>query len=182
MTKRKVLVVGAGGAVGCEIVRLLCAGGSHVLAAYRTQRPGLEATLRDFGANPVQLDLNDTEKLSELLNDVEGAIFTPILTVSAKAAALLRKDQHAVFCSSNNAAIDHNAEVYAKLRDAEKAVFGCCASGGHFAPHDDLRLPGRREFIALDEGDATLAIRSHARARNRLAAADFLQRPRSYRS
>lgn len=77
-----------------------------------------------------------------MLNDVEGAIFTPILTVSAKAAALLRKDQHAVFCSSNNAAIDHNAEVYAKLRDAEKAVLDAAPQAVILRPTMIYGYPG----------------------------------------
>lgn len=122
MTTGKVLVAGAGGALGREIVGVLRAGGREVLATYRTPRDGLEDALRALGATPVRLDLADTDMLSLLLDDVDGAIFTPILTASAPAARRLRDGHRSVFFSSNNAAIDTHAEVYRRLREAEEAV------------------------------------------------------------
>lgn len=119
---RKVLVVGAGGVLGREIVSLLRARGREVVAAHRTPRARLEDELRALGASVLRLDLADTDQLALALEQVEGAIFTPILTVSAAAAKRLRGDQRGVFFSSNNAAIDAHAEIYARLRAAEGAV------------------------------------------------------------
>ena len=122
MSVKTVLVVGAGGVLGREIVSLLRARGREVVAAHRTPREGLEEELRALGARVVRLDLADSDQLALALAGVEGAIFTPILTVSAAAAKRLRSDQRGVFFSSNNAAIDAHAEIYARLRAAEETV------------------------------------------------------------
>ncbi len=117
-----VLVVGAGGVLGQEIVRLLRAKGFGVLAAYRTQRAGLNRALSEMGAEPLQLDVNDIAATRQALSQVKAAIFTPILTVVQTAAPLLGKDQSAVFLSSNNVTIDPKDAVYAALLRAEAAV------------------------------------------------------------
>lgn len=118
----KVLVVGAGGALGYEIVRQLRARDIGVTATYRTLRDGMEARLTALGAEPVRLDLNNTDELARRVKHAEAAIFTPILTTSKVTAQFLEPGQNAVFFSSNNAAIDHEAEIYARLRMAEEAV------------------------------------------------------------
>lgn len=118
---RRVLVAGAGGAVGSEIVRTLCAQQLDVIATYRTARSGLEVGLRRIGATPVQWDIADHERGRALLGDVDAAIFTPILTVSESVAALAPEKQ-LVFFSSNNVAIDPDAPVYEALHAAETRV------------------------------------------------------------
>lgn len=143
----KVLVAGAGGALGREIVSVLRGRGCAVAAAYRTPREGVEDGLRALGAEPLRLDLADTDQLALTLAAVDGAIFTPILTVSGSAAKCLRVDQRAVFFSSNNAAIDTHTEVYAQLRTAEEAV-------RQAAPHAAILRP---TMIYGYPGDGNLA-------------------------
>lgn len=122
MTTKPVLVVGAGGALGLEIVRRLRADGRDVLASYRTVRAGTVETLAALGAEAVRVDLDDPETLSPALARSSAAVFTPILTVSAQAAAHLNEACRAVFFSSNNVAVDPQAPVYARLIEAEAQV------------------------------------------------------------
>lgn len=122
MSEKPVLVAGAGGALGLEMVRILRAEGYAVAGAYRTARKGAAEAIEAAGAWPVRLDLNAETAVQAALADVDAAIFTPILTVSAPAARFLRPGQRAVFFSSNNVAIDPQAEVYARLSAAEADV------------------------------------------------------------
>ncbi len=121
MSRRVVLVAGAGGAVGFEIVRALRADGCDVVATYRTRRDGVDARLSALGARAVRWDMADETRGRALLADVDGAVFVPILTASERAAALA-PDKRLVFFSSNNIAIDPQAPVYAALRAAEDRV------------------------------------------------------------
>ncbi len=121
MTRRSVLVAGAGGAVGFEIVRALRVRNCNVTATYRTGRNGLEDRLRALGATPAQWDIADADRGRALLQEVDAAVFSPILTVSEKAAAL-SPDKPMVFFSSNNVDIDPHAPVYEELRAAEERV------------------------------------------------------------
>ncbi len=114
------IVIGAGGAVGFEAVRALRARNMNVIATWRTHRPETIAALEGFGATTQQLDLKDGEAVRRLIENAAAVLFIPILTASAAAARYLKLDQPAVLFSSNNVAIDFDAEVYAKLRDAEK--------------------------------------------------------------
>lgn len=120
MSGKRILVVGAGGALGRAITARLSALGHDPLAAYRTPRAGVEDSLGALGATPVRLDLADQHRLETLLANADGAIFTPILTVSAPAADALRKAMPAVFFSSNNVAVDPENEIYARLGEAEQ--------------------------------------------------------------
>lgn len=122
MSEKPVLVAGAGGALGLEMVRILRAEGREVAGAYRTARKGVAEAIEAAGAWPVRLDLNAETAVQAVLADVGAAIFTPILTASAPAARFLRPDQGAVFFSSNNVAIDPQAEVYARLLKTEEEV------------------------------------------------------------
>ncbi len=115
----RILVVGAGGALGCEIVRILRATGADVTATYRTPRQGISEKLNSLGAAAAQLDLADTAQSERLLKNADAVVFTPILSVAVAAANLMRDDQRAVFFSSNNVAIDPSAEVYTRLLKAE---------------------------------------------------------------
>ena len=134
MTTKPVLVVGAGGALGLEIVRRLRAEGRKVLASYRTVRTGTFEALAALGAEAVRLDLDDPETLSPALARCGAAVFTPILTVSVQAAARLDDAQAAVFFSSNNVAVDPQAPVYARLTEAE-------AQARRAAPHAVILRP-----------------------------------------
>lgn len=118
----QVLVIGAGGALGHEIVRGLRTRDIDVTATYRTPRKDIEEKLTALGARPIRLDINDTDTLAPLIARAKAAIFTPILTISKIAAPFLEPNQSAVFFSSNNAAIDKQAEIYAQLRAAEETV------------------------------------------------------------
>lgn len=116
---RKILVVGAGGALGMSCVRELRAKGCQVTASYRTDRPGLLERISSLGAAPVQADLREPSSLHGVLRNVEAAIFTPILTQSIHAAPILAEGQRGVFFSSNNVTVDPAASVYAALLQAE---------------------------------------------------------------
>ncbi len=122
MTSPRILVCGAGGAVGLEIVKSLAARGVRPVATYRTARKTAPGAIEAAGGDPVQWDLNDRETGARLLADVEGAAFTPILTVARLAAGLAPATARSVFFSSNNVAIDPSAPVYARLLEAETHV------------------------------------------------------------
>lgn len=122
MTGERVLVVGASRPLGVEIVRGLHAAGHEVDATYRTYRGESLRALEALGANVSRLDIDDHEALDAHLQNADAAIFIPILTVSQIAAPLLRDGVRAVFFSSNNVAIDFEADVYAQLRAEEEAV------------------------------------------------------------
>lgn len=122
VTPRKILVVGAGAALGLAIVKRLCAKKVETVGTYRTLRPGVSAEIETAGARAEQLDLEDEERTKMLLADADAAILTPILSASASAVPFLRPDQPAVFFSSNNVVLDPQTEVYAKLLDGERRV------------------------------------------------------------
>ncbi|MEO1242304.1 MAG: NAD-dependent epimerase/dehydratase family protein [Pseudomonadota bacterium] len=122
MAEKHILVVGAGGPFGFEIVRNLRALNYSVTATYRTPRPEAVKRLQRLDAQTSQLDLADETALEALLETADAAIFTPILTVSRIASALIADRFPAVFFSSNNAAIDFEADIYARLRAAEEEV------------------------------------------------------------
>ncbi|MEO1311241.1 MAG: NAD-dependent epimerase/dehydratase family protein [Pseudomonadota bacterium] len=123
----RVLVVGAAGALGRRIVKVLLEDGRAVTAAYRTQtverRRALEA-LADAGARVVRLDLRDASALAEIASDADAAVLTPILTISSAAAPGLArtKVRRALFFSSHNVTVDRGDPVYADLRAAEAAL------------------------------------------------------------
>ena len=119
---RRVLVSGAGGALGRHAARMLIAQKVEVVAGIRTRNPHAESELAEIGAVVTPLDLTDAASLRDVLQTVDGAIFFPILTVSHRAVDLLRGDQRAIFFSSNNVGVDPGAPVYADLIRAEKIV------------------------------------------------------------
>lgn len=149
MKVNKVLVVGAGGALGYEIARTLRARDIEVTATYRTPRENIEERLTALGANSVRLNINDTDALASLIKHAEAAIFTPILTMSKVAAPFLAPSHRAVFFSSNNAAIDRKAEVYADLRMAEEAVHQDMPSATILRPTMIYGYPGDGNLAQL---------------------------------
>ena len=115
MIKRKFMVVGGCGPLGSEIVQRLLAAGHEVWATFRTPREDMIAKLDGLGAKVAQLDLDLCSRSSvPLPSDVDGFVFTPILTVSAKAASMIGSRQSAIFFSSNNVAIDETAPVWTR--------------------------------------------------------------------
>ena len=122
MNDKHILVVGACKPLGMEIVRRLCASGHNVVATYRTVNEGACRQLEGLGARVVHLDVADENALAAQLDNACGVIFTPILTVSKKASHLVAGRFPTVFFSSNNVAVDFEAEVYARLRSAEEEV------------------------------------------------------------
>lgn len=151
MQLKRVLVVGAGGALGEAVVRRLAAQGAEPVAAFRTPRAGLEQRLEELGAAPRRLDLLDRDAFRIAVADADAAIFTPILSVSAARAGDLG-GRTAVFLSSNNVAIDAAAPVYAALREAEAIVASAAPQARILRPTMIYGYPG--------DGNASRLMRS----------------------
>ncbi len=72
-----ILIIGATGMVGGEIVRLLTAAGKPVRAMVRaTSDPAKVAALKNLGANLVEGDLRDARSLCATCNGVDTVITT----------------------------------------------------------------------------------------------------------
>jgi nucleoside-diphosphate-sugar epimerase len=175
MTDGLVLVVGAGGALGLEIVNALRASGRAVIGAYRTVRPGAVEAIKGAGGDPLKLDLEDASALREALTKADAAIFTPILTNSAPAARLLPPGQPAVFFSSNNVAIDPQAEVYARLLQKEAEVKAAAPQAVILRPTMIYGYPGDGNLARL------MASMRRSLATPIPAAAKALQQPVYFR-
>lgn len=117
----RLLVVGAGGALGFEIAKQGLAEGYDVTATYHLNGRARIAKLESLGARSSQLDLTDENQTREHIDHCDLCIFTPILSLSSVAAPLI-KEQRAVFFSSNNVDIDGASHVYAALREGEDRV------------------------------------------------------------
>lgn len=142
MNDKHILIVGASKPLGLEIVRRLCATGHNVVATYRTPNKEAYRQLEDLGAGIVQLDVTDETALATQLDNASGAIFTPILTVSKNAASLVAGRFPVVFFSSNNVAVDFEADVYARLRAAEDEVHKRAPEAIIFRPTMIYGYPG----------------------------------------
>lgn len=175
MTDGPVLVAGAGGALGLEIVNALRASGRAVIGAYRTERPGVVEAIKRAGGEPLKLDLEDASALREALAKAAAAIFTPILTASAPAARFLRPGQRAVFFSSNNVAIDLQAEVYASLLQKEAEVKAAAPQAAILRPTMIYGYPGDGNLARL------MTSMRRSLATPIPAAAKALQQPVYYR-
>lgn len=175
MSEKPVLVAGAGGALGLEMVRLLRAEGYAVAGAYRTARKGAAEAIEAAGGWPVRLDLGAETAVRAALADAGAAIFTPILTVSAPAARFLRPGQPAVFFSSNNVAIDPQAEVYARLLETEALVRAAAPQAVILRPTMIYGYPGDGNLARL------MASMRRSPATPIPAAAGALQQPVYYK-
>ena len=80
MSKPQILVTGASGTIGSELVKQLAAAGESVRAGYRTRRPELA------GVQPVQIDLATGEGLDASLAGVD-AVFLLAGEMEDQAAA-----------------------------------------------------------------------------------------------
>jgi len=148
MSGGAVLVAGASGAVGFEIVRALRATNVDVIATYRTPRPETVERLRALGARAGQWDMADTDRGRALLREASRAIFTPILTVSEKAATLA-PEKPLLFFSSNNVGVDDQSSVYRLLKAAEEAVTGAAPGAMILRPTMIYGYPGDGNLSAL---------------------------------
>lgn len=120
MAEHKVVIIGASGPLGMEIVRLLSkVDHTEVIAAYRTERPGLVEELHSLGATPVKLELKDKDKVQELLSGATHFVFAPILNAAEHVLHAIPETAKCIFFSSNNVDVDMDAPVYALLRRAE---------------------------------------------------------------
>lgn len=119
---KRCLVVGAGSALGLNICQRLTEKGVAVRASMRSDHPKARAALNRLGAEIVTLDLATTSPRDAAFVDIDAAILTPILSVSARVAEMLSGVQSVVFFSSNNVAIDPTDSVYAGLLAAEASV------------------------------------------------------------
>ncbi len=149
MTDKHILVVGASKPLGMEIARRLCASGRNVVATYRTPNAEACRQLESFGARVVQLDVTDETALAAQLENANGAIFTPILTVSKHAVRLSTGRFPVVFFSSNNVAVDFQADIYARLRDAEEEVGELAPNAIIFRPTMIYGYPGDGNIASL---------------------------------
>ncbi len=174
MNSRTVLVAGAGGAVGFEIVKALLAQGFAVTATYRTPRDGLADRIAALGATPAEWNIADAKRGRELLEAVDCAILTPILTVSEQVAAQAA-DKRLVFFSSNNVEIDSHAPVYAALRAAEGRVLKAAPDAAILRPTMIYGYPG--------DGNLSVLMRAMGRwpAIPMIGAGRALQQPVFYR-
>jgi uncharacterized protein YbjT (DUF2867 family) len=83
MSKPQILITGASGTIGSELVKQLAAAGESVRAGYRTRRPELA------GVQPVQIDLATGEGLDASLAGVD-AVFLLAGEMEDQAAAEIR--------------------------------------------------------------------------------------------
>jgi uncharacterized protein YbjT (DUF2867 family) len=83
MNKRRILVTGASGTIGSELVKLLAEAAQSVRAGYRSRRPDLA------GIDSVRLDLDTGEGLDSAVAGVD-AVFLLVGSLQEQAAAEIR--------------------------------------------------------------------------------------------
>ena len=103
MTQRTLLVIGATGQVGSEVVRLLAGGPDIVRAAVRRddQRGRVEA----MGATPVHLDLDDPATIEAAVQGVDGLLLLTGYTVD------MLKQSKRVIDAAARAGVDHLVHI-----------------------------------------------------------------------
>lgn len=111
----RVIIAGAGGALGADVARHVEAAGGVPIR-----------TARRAAAGNRPLDLGDEAAVRAAARGADGAVLCPILTVSAPAARWMAEEgvRRIVVFSSNNVAIDPEAAVYERLRAAETRLSG----------------------------------------------------------
>ena len=117
-TNRRLLVIGATGQVGGEVVRsLIDAVGVQVLAAVR--RDDQAQAMRDLGAEPVHLDLDDRDTVEAAVQGVDGILLMTGYTVD------MMKHSKRVIDAAKRAGVYHIVHVGASGADtAEVAHWG----------------------------------------------------------
>ena len=119
----RILVSGVGSELGAQIALRLRADGHEVLAARRKAGP-IDTQLEAAGCGLVTLDLADIDSVRALAPELDAAVLTPILTISATAAQVLAEAgvERGVVFSSNNVAVVPDDPVYAALAEGEADV------------------------------------------------------------
>lgn len=119
----RILVSGVGSELGAQIALRLRSDGHDVLAARRRAGP-IDTQLEAAGCSLIELDLADVVAVRALATELDAAVLTPILTVSAVAARALAEAgvERGVVLSSNNVAVVPDDPVYAALAAADAEV------------------------------------------------------------
>lgn len=117
-TKRRLLVIGATGQVGGDVVRsLIDAPDVETLAAVR--RDDQAQAMRDLGAEPLHLDLDDAATVEKAVEGVDGILLMTGYTVD------MMKHSKRVIDAAKRAGVDHIVHIGASGADtAEVAHWG----------------------------------------------------------
>lgn len=115
---RNILVIGATGQVGSEVVRLLSGSDDvHTLAAVR--RDDQKQKMEALGAVPVHLDLDDVQTIERAVDGVNGLVLMTGYTVD------MLKQSKRVIDAAKQACVDHIVHIGASGADtAEVAHWG----------------------------------------------------------
>jgi len=114
----RILIIGATGQVGTDVVRTLTEDGNiETLAAVR--RDDQAQTMRDLGAKPVHLDLDDIGTVEKAVEGVDGLLLMAGYTVD------MLKQSKRVIDAAKRAGVDHIVHIGASGADtAEVAHWG----------------------------------------------------------
>lgn len=165
---RCAVVVGAGGAVGESAAAHLIAAGWRVTATMRRMQPIVAARLEAMGATVTKLDLTAPFS-ADIFRGADAAVFTPILTLAARAAPVLRSADvpRVIAFSSNNVAIDARSSTYRALAAAEATMHAAAASTIVLRPtliYGDPRLRTLARVIAFARRSPILPVPGSGRA------------------
>lgn len=169
MNDRRVAVFGAGGAIGEAIACAFADAGYRVIGAMRRRHPEVARRLAERGVAFAFADLTAPDQVARTLKDCALAVFAPILTLSAPAAALAREAGVArtLFFSSNNVAADAAAPVYRALAEAEVRVAAEAPSPVILRPtllYGDPRLETIPRLVRMARASAILPLPGSGRA------------------
>ncbi len=117
-TKRRILVIGATGQVGGEVVRTL-AGAADVQVLAAVRRDDQAHAMRDLGTEPIHLDLDDRDTVEAAVQGVDGILLMTGYTVD------MMKHSKRVIDAAKRAGVDHIVHIGASGADtAEVAHWG----------------------------------------------------------
>ena len=119
---KNVLVVGAGSALGMQVVLDLRRQAIDVTATFRREHGGVADRIAAMGATPVQIALENRKGFEPLLAAADASIFLPLLNRSATMIEMLPPDHLVVFMSSNNVLACTTDASYDVLRMVETRV------------------------------------------------------------
>lgn len=119
----RVIVFGAGGAVGEACVNALLATGSPVVASMRTKRNNIARRLAESGAEVRRDDLEVDGDWREVAATCDAMVFTTHLSLTMFALRRIPATaQRIVAFSSNNVAIQPDAGMYIEMAAAERSL------------------------------------------------------------
>ncbi len=120
---RKVIVFGAGGAVGEACAHALAAAGWRVVASIRTKREDVARRLQETCAEVRRDDLEGDGDWREAAASCDALVFTTMLNLTVFALRRMQIGaQRIVAFSSNNIAIQPEAPLYVELAGAERSL------------------------------------------------------------